>query len=275
MKVSKLKKFDAAEHLRTPEARAEYLSIVLADGDPAEVRDALNLVARAQGMSEVAKAAGVTERVFIRRSERAATRSLDRHAGHRSYGNPPFGSGGGCKAEEARRGVKRVSVAGKEISEKWVRPLLLKRPTIPTRDEPPGRCDARQRHAQRQHDQRDLKPDQTSDFPEDEFHSRPPWRRYGVAERFDAALHETLRARQQLRLLIEGRYDKRPCQDHGERSKRMDFQMIPESGTVAFAQMCHRWSRLPGRRNHDGKRVDLTGVPHIEDRIGTRCHARH
>ena len=60
MKVSKLKKFDAAEHLRTPEARAEYLSLVLADGDPAEVRDALNVVARAQGMSEVAKAAGVT-----------------------------------------------------------------------------------------------------------------------------------------------------------------------------------------------------------------------
>jgi len=60
MKVSKLKKFDAAEHLRTPRARAEYLSLVLADGDPAEIRDALNVVARAQGMSEVAKAAGVT-----------------------------------------------------------------------------------------------------------------------------------------------------------------------------------------------------------------------
>ena len=60
MKISKLKKFDAAEHLRTPEARAEYLSLALADGDPAEVRDALNVVARAQGMSEIAKAAGVT-----------------------------------------------------------------------------------------------------------------------------------------------------------------------------------------------------------------------
>ena len=60
MKTSHLKKFDAAEHLATPEARAEYLSIVLADGDPAEVRDALNIVARAQGMSEVARAAGVT-----------------------------------------------------------------------------------------------------------------------------------------------------------------------------------------------------------------------
>jgi probable addiction module antidote protein len=60
MKVGKLRKFDATEHLRTPEARAEYLNIVLADGDPAEVRDALNLVARAQGMSQVAKAAGIT-----------------------------------------------------------------------------------------------------------------------------------------------------------------------------------------------------------------------
>ena len=60
MKTGNLKKFDAAEHLTTPEARAEYLSIVLADGDPAEVRDALNIVARAQGMSEVARAAGVT-----------------------------------------------------------------------------------------------------------------------------------------------------------------------------------------------------------------------
>ena len=27
MKVSKLKKFDAAEHLRTPKARAEYLEV--------------------------------------------------------------------------------------------------------------------------------------------------------------------------------------------------------------------------------------------------------
>ncbi|MCA6105176.1 helix-turn-helix domain-containing transcriptional regulator [Bradyrhizobium australafricanum] len=48
MKVSKLKKFDDAERLRMPEARAEYLNIVVADGDPAEVHDALNLVARAQ-----------------------------------------------------------------------------------------------------------------------------------------------------------------------------------------------------------------------------------
>lgn len=60
MKVSKLKKFDAAEYLGTAEAQAEYLSIVLADGDPDEVRDALNLVARAQGMADIAKTAGIS-----------------------------------------------------------------------------------------------------------------------------------------------------------------------------------------------------------------------
>lgn len=58
--ISKLKAFDAAEHLRTPAARAEDLNLVLADGDPTEVRDALDLVARAQGMSQVAESAGVT-----------------------------------------------------------------------------------------------------------------------------------------------------------------------------------------------------------------------
>jgi DNA-binding phage protein len=34
MKGAKPKKFDAAERRRTPAARAEYLNIVLADGDP-------------------------------------------------------------------------------------------------------------------------------------------------------------------------------------------------------------------------------------------------
>ena len=105
MKVSKLKKFDAAEHLRTPEARAEYLNIVLADGDPTEVRDALNLVARAQGMSAVAKAAGVTR-------ER-----LDKTLGEN--GNPEFATvlriigamGIRLVAEPARAKPKKKTVA--------------------------------------------------------------------------------------------------------------------------------------------------------------------
>jgi probable addiction module antidote protein len=102
MKVSKLKKFDAAEHLRTPQARAEYLNLVLTDGDPAEIRDALNLVARAQGMSEIAKAAGVTrEGLLQKHSARMATRSLQPSCG--SSGPWEFGSSQNRLARSRRR----------------------------------------------------------------------------------------------------------------------------------------------------------------------------
>lgn len=51
--------FDAAEFLDTEEAQAAYLSEILADGDPALVTQAIGTVARARGMTEVAKAAGM------------------------------------------------------------------------------------------------------------------------------------------------------------------------------------------------------------------------
>jgi probable addiction module antidote protein len=60
MRVSKLKRWDAAEHLKTAKAQQEYLNMVLADGNANEVRDALNVIARARGMAKVAKAAGVS-----------------------------------------------------------------------------------------------------------------------------------------------------------------------------------------------------------------------
>jgi probable addiction module antidote protein len=52
--------FDAAELLDTPAAQAEYLSLAMEDGDPAAVARALGVIARARGMSEVARGAGIT-----------------------------------------------------------------------------------------------------------------------------------------------------------------------------------------------------------------------
>ncbi|MCK8788274.1 hypothetical protein M0638_28385 [Roseomonas sp. NAR14] len=49
--------YNPAELLDTPEARAEYLSLIMADGDPAEISQALGVVARAHGMTAVAKTA--------------------------------------------------------------------------------------------------------------------------------------------------------------------------------------------------------------------------
>ncbi len=51
--------FDAAEFLDSPEAQAEYLSLSLAEGDPVEIAAALGVVARARGMSAVARDSGL------------------------------------------------------------------------------------------------------------------------------------------------------------------------------------------------------------------------
>jgi probable addiction module antidote protein len=55
----KTTRFDAAEYLDTPERQAEYISAALETGDSAFVRDAIGIVARARGMSEVARMAGL------------------------------------------------------------------------------------------------------------------------------------------------------------------------------------------------------------------------
>lgn len=51
----KTRSFDSAEFLDTPEAIAAYLTDVLNFGSSAEAQDALNVVARARGMTETAK----------------------------------------------------------------------------------------------------------------------------------------------------------------------------------------------------------------------------
>lgn len=55
IRVGDLPKWDAADYLDTPEAQAEYLSMVMEDGDAAEIRHALNAIARARGMSQIAE----------------------------------------------------------------------------------------------------------------------------------------------------------------------------------------------------------------------------
>jgi len=72
------KPFDPAAYLDTPEAIATYLTEALDTRDPALVADALGVVARARGMSEVARQAGV--------SRESLYRALS------AEGNPEFGT---------------------------------------------------------------------------------------------------------------------------------------------------------------------------------------
>jgi len=61
MKRGKIKTrtWDVVEHLKTEEDMAAYLEAVLEDGDPALISAALGDIARARGMTEIAREAGL------------------------------------------------------------------------------------------------------------------------------------------------------------------------------------------------------------------------
>jgi probable addiction module antidote protein len=62
MKKTSTTRYDVAEHLRTPEEMAAYLEACLeeANGDAAFIAKALGDIARAKGMTQVAREAGMS-----------------------------------------------------------------------------------------------------------------------------------------------------------------------------------------------------------------------
>lgn len=62
----KTEPFDAARYLTSPEAQAKLLNDALASGDAAYVAQALGVIARARGMTEVAREAGVTREALYK-----------------------------------------------------------------------------------------------------------------------------------------------------------------------------------------------------------------
>ncbi len=75
---SKTTRFDAADYLDSEERQVAYITAALETGDADFVRDALGLVARARGMGEIAKNAGLNRE------------SLYKALGE--TGNPEFGT---------------------------------------------------------------------------------------------------------------------------------------------------------------------------------------
>ena len=66
IKVTDLPDFDMAEHLKTDTDIANYLTLALADDNPGELTHALGVIARSRGMSEVARAAGLTREALYK-----------------------------------------------------------------------------------------------------------------------------------------------------------------------------------------------------------------
>lgn len=66
IKIKALSKFDAVDYLKTEKDIAAYLSAVLEDGDPALFVAAIGDIARAKGMTAIAKKSGVTRESLYR-----------------------------------------------------------------------------------------------------------------------------------------------------------------------------------------------------------------
>lgn len=62
----KVRPYDTAEILETEEDVRDYLNIVAEDGDPALIARALGVVARARGISELARKTGLTRQTIYK-----------------------------------------------------------------------------------------------------------------------------------------------------------------------------------------------------------------
>src|SRR5215469_1554626 len=65
--------WDPAEHLTTAEDVREYLEAAFEDGDPALIAAALGDVARARGMTEITREAGINREAMYKVSWRPGT----------------------------------------------------------------------------------------------------------------------------------------------------------------------------------------------------------
>lgn len=83
--TSKLRPHDPARYLETDQDVAEFLDAVLEDGDPATVAESLGIVARARGMSEIAREIGVSRESLYRAldGESGAVTDVLKSLGHR------------------------------------------------------------------------------------------------------------------------------------------------------------------------------------------------
>jgi probable addiction module antidote protein len=66
IKVADLPEFDAAPYLGSEAAIAAYLTDILETNDPSLLASALGDIARARGMSEIAKASGITREALYK-----------------------------------------------------------------------------------------------------------------------------------------------------------------------------------------------------------------
>jgi probable addiction module antidote protein len=66
IRIADLPEFDMASQLKNEEDIAAYVTMVIEEGDAAELAHALGVAAKARGMSEIAQATGITREALYK-----------------------------------------------------------------------------------------------------------------------------------------------------------------------------------------------------------------
>jgi probable addiction module antidote protein len=66
IRIANLPDFDLAQQLKTEEDIAAYVTMVIEEGDASELAYALGVAAKARGMADIAKAAGLTREALYK-----------------------------------------------------------------------------------------------------------------------------------------------------------------------------------------------------------------
>ena len=61
-----IREFDVQNYLKTPEERAAYLEAILEDGDPSLIAAGLGEIARAVGMTDLARQTGISRETLYK-----------------------------------------------------------------------------------------------------------------------------------------------------------------------------------------------------------------
>jgi probable addiction module antidote protein len=73
----KIKRFDASKHFESPEAQARLIDDALQSGNTAYIANAIGVVARARGMSGIAKETGLSRQALYSALSENGNPSLD------------------------------------------------------------------------------------------------------------------------------------------------------------------------------------------------------
>ncbi|MCI5211368.1 MAG: putative addiction module antidote protein [Candidatus Electrothrix sp. ATG2] len=76
-RIDDLPEFDMARQLKSEDDIAAYVTMVIEDGDSAELAHALGIAAKARGMSEIAQSTGITREALYKALRPNATPRFD------------------------------------------------------------------------------------------------------------------------------------------------------------------------------------------------------